>query len=300
MNFKQFCEKIYKAISEFYGEQVKVEIREVKKNNNVMLTGLLMTEGDGNVSPSLYLDSFFEEYEYGKEIDKIITEIIGVYERVRKNPKVDMNFFNDYSAVKERICYKFVNYQKNADLLKKCPHIRYLNLAIIFYYAYSGPVLGQGSIIVQNIHKEEWKVSTEELFGQANDNTKRLFPCKILGIEDLLAELTGKDPGDESIKNAGELSEPMYIVTNTIKYMGAISIMYPGVLKKLADKSDANLFILPSSVHEFIVIPDIGQDTNYLHNMVMEVNQTQVAEEEILADSVYYFDRISEKIELLA
>ena len=130
MNFKHFCKKLYTAISEFYGEEVKLEIKEVKKNNGVILTGLLLTEGDESVSPAIYLDSYFREYELGKEIDKIIMDIINLYEKVRKNPKINIEFFTEYNSVKDRICYKLVNYKKNEELLSECPHIKYLNLFV--------------------------------------------------------------------------------------------------------------------------------------------------------------------------
>lgn len=299
MNFKQFCKKLYTAISEFYGEEVKLEIKEVKKNNGVILTGLLLTEGDESVSPAIYLDSYFREYEFGKEIDRIIMDIINLYEKVRKNPKIDMDFFTDYTSVKERICYKLVNYKKNEEFLNECPHIRYLDLAIVFYYAYANPILGNGSIIIRNTHKEEWNVSTEELFRQATENTERLFPYEILGIEELLEELVGGEFLDEDMEIREEMRIPMYVLTNHNRHLGSISMMYPGLLEKLAKKEDANLFLLPSSVHEIIVLPDTGQDAEELCNMVQDVNESQVAEEEILSDSVYYYDKFSEKIELL-
>jgi len=299
MNFRKFCEKIYMAISEFYGDEVKVELKEVKKNNGVILTGLMFVEGDTDMSPAVYLDSYFHEYENGKEIERIIMDVINIYEKVRKNPKVNMEFFTEYSAVKERICYKIINYKKNEELLTECPHIKFLNLAITFYYAYSNPILGNGSILIKNTHKEEWNVSTEELFRQANDNTKRLFPQEILGIKNLLEELVGGEFLDEGMSIREEMLIPMYVVTNKNRHMGAISIMYPGILAELAQKEDSNLFLLPSSVHEFIVLADTGQDTEDLRKMVREVNESKVAEEEILSDSVYYYDKISEKIELL-
>ena len=299
MNFKKFCEKLYTAISEFYGEEVVLELKEVKKNNGVILTGLMFVENDESMSPAIYLDGYFHDYESGKEIDKIIMDIINIYEKIRKNPKVDMDFFTEYEKVKERICYKLINYKKNEELLKDCPYIKFMNLAITFYYAYSNPVLGKGSIIIKNTHKEEWNVSTEELFRQAHENTQRLLPSEILGIEDLIEEMVGGTFLDEGMSIRKEMLIPMYVVTNKNRHMGAISIMYPGLLAELAHKEDSNLFLLPSSVHEFIILADTGQDADNLRNMVKEVNENQVAEEERLSNSVYYYDKISEKIELL-
>ena len=299
MNFKKFCEKLYTAISEFYGKEVTVELKEVKKNNGVILTGLMFTEGDDGMSPAIYLDIYFQEYESGKEIESIIMDIINIYEKVRKNPKIDMDFFTQYEAVKDRICYKLINYKKNEELLLECPHISFFDLAITFYYAYSDPVLGKGTIIIKNTHMEEWKVSTEELFRKANDNTKRLFPCEILGIEDLIKELMGGPFLDEGMSAREEMMIPMYVATNKKRYYGAISILYPEMLSEVAGKENSNLFLLPSSVHEFIVLSDTGQDTDDLRKMVREVNENSVSEEEVLSDSVYYYDKISGKIEML-
>ncbi len=300
MNFKQFCEKIYNAISEFYGADVKVEIKEVRKNNGVVLTGLLMTEGDVNVSPSIYMDGYYCDYMSGKGVDIIIIDIINLYEGIRKKPRVDMEFFSEYKEVRDRICYRLINYYKNKEMLEDIPHIKYLNMAIIFFYAFSSPILGEGTITINNSHLEMWDVSKEELFRRATENTPGLFKLEVYGIVELIKALTGKsaDELEEEMKEAYKL--PMYVLTNTNRHMGAISVMYPGVLNKLAQQEGSNLFLLPSSVHEMIVLADTGQDIDDLRKMVQEVNSTQVAEDEILADSVYYYNKNTGKIELLA
>lgn len=299
MNFKEFCEKIYTAITEFYGEEVKAEIKEVRKNNGVVLTSLLMTEGDTNVSPSIYMDGYYCDYIAGKGTDKIILDIINLYEEIRKKPKVDMEFFVVYEEVRDRICYKLINYYKNKEMLEGIPHIKYLNMAIVFYYAFNSPILGDGTITISNAHIENWNVSTEELFRQANENTPRLFELKIYGIEELVTSLAGKSADDLDENMRAALQLPMHVLTNTNRIMGAVSVLYPGALHKLAIKEGKNLFLLPSSVHEMIALADTGQDIDDLQRMVKEVNSTQVAEEEILADSVYYYDKNTGKIELL-
>jgi hypothetical protein len=299
MNFKQFCEKVYEGITEFYGNDVTVELKEVEKNNGVILTGLLLSEDDCNVSPAIYLDSFFLDYKYGREMVHIIMDIVNLYEKIRKHQQVDIQFFMEYEAVKERICFKLINYDKNKILLRDVPHIKYLNLAIVFFYAYDNPILGTGAIMIRNIHQEEWKVTIEELYQKAKENTVRLFPPEVIGIEELLEEMVeGKIAASrENIKE--QIKIPMYILTNNSRRFGAISIFYPEVLNKLAQKENANLFLLPCSVHEVILLPDRGLDAKTLKEMVQDVNETQVAEEEILSNSVYYFDRKMEKISVL-
>ena len=298
MNFKQFCEKVYQGVVEFYKDAVNVKLQEVKKNNGVTLTGLLLAEKDNKVAPAVYLDSYFEDYRKGKKIEDIVVEIVQIYERVRKHQQVDVQFFSDYQKAKERICYKLIHYQRNESLLSGVPHIRYLNLAVVFYYAYENPLLGNGTILIQNSHKESWKVTTEELFRQAKENTERLFPADLIKMEEIVEELLGVSLDEEKLWDEKELV-PMFVLTNRQRMFGAISIFYPEVLKELAEKVDANLFILPSSVHEVILLPDAGAKAECLQEMVKDVNSTQVAAEEILSDSVYYYDRTLGRIDLL-
>lgn len=299
MNFKEFCEKVQKSIKEFYGDDVKVEIKEVDKNNGVKLTGILLSEGDSVVSPAIYLDSYFSDYGCGREIGNIILDIINIYEKIRKNRKVDVDFFTEYEKVKKRICFKLIHYAKNQAMLSEVPHIRFLNLAIVFFYAYESEMLGSGTILIRNVHIESWNVTTDELYKQARENTGRLFPPELLGIEELLEEmLAGRfEDAEEYIRE--EMKIPMYVLTNNIRQHGAISIFYPGILRKLAKKENANLFILPSSIHEVVILPDTGLEMQSLKEMVQDVNETQVAEEEILSDSVYYYDRTNGQINLL-
>ena len=297
MNFKQFCEKVYQSVVDFYGEKVIVNLQEVQKNNGVTLTGLLLAEKDNKVAPAVYLDSYFEDYKNGKKIGEIVLEVVQIYEKVRKNQQVNVEFFSDYQKAKERICYKLIHYRRNETLLTDVPHVRYLNLAVVFYYAYENPLLGNGSILIRNSHMESWNVSTEELYQQARENTERIFPADLMKMEEVIREMMDVSP-DEELWDEEEMV-PMFVLTNRNRQFGAITILYSGVLKNLSCKMDANLFILPSSVHEVILLPDMGEKAEFLQEMVKNVNRTQVAEEEILADSVYYYDRTLGRINLL-
>ena len=102
----------------------------------------------------------------------------------------------------------------------------------------------------------------------------------------------------------GELEEmednlPMYVLTNKKKSYGAAAMFDKDALKNLANKLESNLYILPSSVHEIICIPEEeGMDPLYIREMVKEVNMTSVSEEEYLSDNIYYYDRETNKLSL--
>ena len=291
MTFKQFCQKIYQGITEFYGDEVTVEIKVVAKNNGVKLTGLLITEGEKKVAPSIYLDSYFQDYQSGREIANIILDIINLYEKIRKNPPIEIQFFSEYEKVKKRICFKLIHFQKNETLLKEIPHVRYLNLAVVFYHAYENPYLGSGSILIRNVHKEGWGVTTEDLYLEAKENTGRLFPPELIGMEELMLEMLDGECEEIEKMFDDKKTLPMYVLTNRCRQFGAISIFYPKILNELSKKTDSNLYILPSSVHEVILLPDVGEEVEKLREMVRDVNETQVAEEEILSYSIYYYDQ---------
>ena len=92
---------------------------------------------------------------------------------------------------------------------------------------------------------------------------------------------------------------PMYVLTNRKRCNGAACVLYEQVLENFAKKINDNLYILPSSVHEVIMIPaSFAGKASQLREMVEEINATQVEDEEVLSDSVYFFNRMTKKLEL--
>ena len=84
---------------------------------------------------------------------------------------------------------------------------------------------------------------------------------------------------------------PMMILTNTIRIHGAACMLYPGVLKKMAQRIGKDFFIFPSSIHEVILLPDTGKESSEaLKEMIRNVNSTKVAPEEVLSDTLYRYD----------
>ena len=90
---------------------------------------------------------------------------------------------------------------------------------------------------------------------------------------------------------------PMYVLTNQSKLDGAGALARDGVLDKIGDLMDSNFYVLPSSIHEVLIVPDNGNmQTKELENMVKEVNASQVAPEDLLSDKVQYYDRTAKTL----
>ncbi len=298
MNNKEFAIKVQADIAERLGENYHVCTKEVVKNNDVVMQGLMIYEKGQNVAPTIYLEAFLESYEQGKPWDEVMEKILTVYENRVPRDTIDVDFFDDFEKVKDRIAYKLIHAKRNEALLSKIPHVKFLDLAICFYYAFSHEILGNGSILVYNTQMERWKTNAEELHLLAQENTRRLFGMELLSMERVLAELAGskRDMGIDMDLYDASKNTAMQILSNEGRMYGAVSMLYPGFMQELADKLDANLYILPSSIHEVILIAQTGQeDIAFLKNMVKEVNDTQVLPEEILSDSVYYYDKESQQ-----
>lgn len=307
MEMKEFAEKICTAMTKVLGEGYEVKLQEIQKNNGVRLQGLLILTEDRNVSPTIYLKPFWEAYEGGVTLAELVKKILQIYREDTPGECVDMSFFKEFERVKGRICYRLIHAKQNQELLSQIPHIPFLDLAICFYYAYEGEVLGSGTITIYNTHVSMWHTDTEELMRLAQRNTPQLFAWECNSMEAVMRRLfteheqtTGEVMLEEREQELLFHNVPMEILSNERRSFGAACILYPDLLERLAEKMDANLFILPSSVHEVILLPDSGaEDAGQLKKMIGEVNHTQLEPEEVLSDSLYYFDRLKRNVSII-
>ncbi len=231
-----------------------------------------------------------------------MVEIVGrILEAYENSPSegVDMSFLREFSMVKDRLCMKLVNRESNLELLSEVPYREFLDMAVVYYVDYYDPVVGAGTIQVYNSHMEMWGVSEEELWEVAGINTPERKPGEIESVDDILAEAFRGDGSECGCSNIGESPMPMLVITNTERMYGAVAVLYSGVLKCAADKIDSDLFILPSSLHEVIVIPMTeGREAAKLREIVMEVNRKELQPEEVLSDNVYIYRREQDRLEV--
>lgn len=300
----EFARLVQEQISERLGESYQITLQEVCKNNRVTLQGLVILSETKNVSPTIYLKPFWEAHEKGMALEAVVDKILQIYWEDTPNKKVNMNFFKHFDKVQDRICYRLIHAGKNAELLKGIPHIEFLDLAICFFYAYHGRILGEGSILIHNDHMEMWGTSTAELLRLAQENTPRLFPWECNSMEDVIQELMREQKGryhiDREAQEAVFSGVPMRILSNRKRVQGAACILYPDVLEQLSAQAGGNLYILPSSIHEVILLVDGGKEQpELLKEMIFDVNRTQVEPEEVLSDSLYYYDRTKKSVKIL-
>lgn len=307
MNFNDFVDYVAEKVTDIMGEEYHYSVSKVTKNNNVILTGLSVRKECEKVSPTVYLEDFFEMYERGEVIGDIISEVARCIKESELSIPPDMSFIEDFGQVSEKLFLKTVNFSKNETFLSTVPHKRFLDLATVFYIYVSGEEFGSGSITVTNDWMKIWDVDEDKLYEIAFKNTKERFGFTLNSITEVLKDLLPfiSDDRDESDgKDMNEVIDetealPMYVLSNSSRHFGASCILYNEVLNDFAKDIHSDFFILPSSVHELIIVPDNGEDPQILQRMVKEVNSTQVSAQDVLSDNIYRFRRNTQALEAL-
>lgn len=293
-------ERIIEDIHKELGEGTHVQVEDVRKNNHVLKRGMTIQRKGYNVSPIIYLDSYCEKLEQGANMDSVVKSILKIYRSSLLHNEVDIDFFKDYEKVKDQIVYRLVSRERNRELLEDVPYTEFLDLAICYCCRYSNYEIGEGLILIHNSHMETWGVGPEDLMWQANRNTPQLIPPYLCSMDDALHGVLDQEALNEMRQVQEETGRYMYVLSNEQRCYGAAALLYPGVLRKAAQRLGDRFFILPSSIHETILIKDNNSHTGEeLHDMIADINRYQLEPEEVLSDYAYHYDVMSGKIQIL-
>ncbi len=307
MDIGSFAEQVRFHVGNELDSGHDISIHRVGKNNGVYYTGLQITENAVNISPVIYIDRYYELYEKGGEtIESTAAFVMDTYNRERSGGimQADIRKFLSYDSVRENVVYKLINTEKNRELLEDIPHMEFMDLSIVFQCIISLEETGVASILIHNVHMKLWGVAAEDLYAAAKENTGRLLPYEIKSMAEVLYEIREpENPGQAGHDGYGAGSAdsvPMYVLSNRNRVEGAACMLYPGLIRGFAEKAGNSLYIIPSSVHELLLLlaEDCGEAAG-IRDMIREVNDTQVSDEEILSYSLYYYDREEGKIIML-
>lgn len=298
MEFCSFVTMVKEEMKKRLGAEYDVKVSEVMKNNGVLLTGLTIIQPQVNISPIIYLDDYYEIYKNGKkEMVDIMRDIMETYTANCINHTVDMQFFTNYAQVKEHIIFKLVNYEKNRELLQDVPYVPFHDLAIVFQCLISNEKYGSTSIMIHHAHLKLWNLTIEELYQHAMENMPKLYPYELRNVKDVVLEMIENRGEDirEIEENMDEI--PLFVLTNVNRIHGASSLLYQNIVRDFALAAGKNVFILPSSIHEVLLMAESGEESiDFLKQMVHDVNETEVEAEEFLSEHIYYYNRDTDKI----
>lgn len=291
MEFKDFEEKMAGLLRERFGEAAQISVQDVLKNNGITRRGIsVITEGE-RFTPVLYLDTAYERYLAGETAEEVFEGLMEHNDGQIREMETKWDFqpeqFADYSYVKEYLRLKLVNYGKNTKLLRDMLYVRWNDLAVIFYYEIGD---GQAQVQINNRHLALWGKSLETLYQDAMENMKNSVPDKLFPLSDLI--------GRETLPWMGE-EPPVHVLTNSTRRYGAAVMLYSGKIRELADSTGTDLVILPSSLHEVLLVPDLEEKRQTYRATVGGVNRAVLEPEEVLSDNIYPYSREKDAVELL-
>lgn len=304
--FEEFREQMKAGLEQLCGNRICVSLEDITKNNGVTRRGLVLEEKGGRVAAAIYLESQYEDFKKGRPVQELAGEVYRQFQASRgMEPALieEVEDINDYEAVKNRIVYRLVNGERNREQLKEVPHIPFCDLAVVFCVMVETGEGYHASLPILEEHAERWGIDTGELFCQAMENTPRIFPPEIKSMQEVMKKIAEEYMGDKEAEQFMEglygvpTASPLYVMGNTAGVNGAAVILYPGVLKEFADKIGRDLVILPSSIHEVLLIPKEEKvDMEGLKDLVKHVNRAEVPEEEILSDEIYLYQRETDQV----
>ena len=277
----------------------EVSIKHFDKLDQKGCTAVTIRENDMNIAPLIYLDFYYNEWMHGKEISDICTEIVNVYNENRILKNINVSELFDYERVISRICFKMVNYEFNKKVWADVPHIKFGDMAIVFFIRLND----FASVLIRNTLLNMWDIDKTELLLKAKHNTPKIYKESFMSIMDVMKELVtnvNSTSGMHTVPYAIlNMDMQLYVLTNNEKTNGAVTMFYDGLLENIGKKLESDFYIIPSSVHEVLILPAINRaelEVEKLKEIVSEVNDTIVSEEDILSYDVFYYSREAKRI----
>lgn len=302
MNYDEFIAYIKERMEEALEDADVRDIRIVPavRNNQVVMDALQISWGHERPAPLIYLDSYYEDYRKGVPVAVLIHNMtvlcLESLEGMGMIPLQDIPFFE---RIRSRIILRLVNAGKNAQLLEECPHRVFAEDLAITYRILAGHTEGGiSTILITNELMDAWDLTEEDLHGLACENSLRLFPPSVETVRQMLERTMGEAYGDAFPGRADDPDNMLYLLSNDCRINGASVICYSDVIRNFADTMDSDFYVIPSSIHEVILVPTRSEvSPHHLKEILMEANRSVLQKEDILGDGVYFYTRSSGKIE---
>lgn len=259
---------------------------QVLKNNGVKLDGFSYHVEGHKEQPTVYVNNYYREEMSGEEIEEVARLVLKVQRESRLIPGQALEDILNYPKMKSMVYYRLISQERNKELLKQVPWLPWLDLAIVFYVRIPGDIVENATALIHTIHMEHWGIPIQELYRAAAENMAKV-PVRMEPMEEFLEDF-----------GFGMLHSGMQVLSSGNREYGAAVIVDPNVLRQCFQRLGEDYYILPSSIHEVILLPvsrTAGRES--LDMMIQEVNQKCVSREEYLSDHAYRYCAKDEKVE---
>lgn len=287
MTYEVFLSLLEKTVSLKLKEKEEVRRIRILKNNGVKLDGFSYRRDGHREQPTVYVNHFYHPELEEKELEMIAETIVKIQRDSMLLPEKNLAQVLEYPEMKEQIYYRLVSREKNTELLEQIPWVPWLDLALVFYLRIPEHIIKNATALIHTAHMEHWGLTLGELYRNAAENMKKLTVM----LKPMEAFLEGYGPGNV---NSG-----MYVLGMEKKEFGAAAIVSSEVQKMCCERMGEDYYILPSSIHELILLPvSMADGRKGLEQLVREVNACCVKEEDYLGAHVYRYSSVLEQVKL--
>ena len=295
MSLDDFAQYVKKEIEQLpIAEGCEVTIHKVPKNNAIW-TGITIHPEGGSISLTVYLDDYYSGYQTGKiSARDAVMEIEKKYKEYQLGPEVSVkditDVIADFEKVKFRIYPRVIATEGNEAFLQNAVSRQFLDMSVTYHIDIADlfEEKGSASVTISKSLMQHYGVDEDQLFRLAIINQREK------GMDDLGMVEVLKSIGYPAVMlpDIPPEEDPMHIVTTPDRLYGASFLLDPESLDKVAEGFGEGFMIIPSSIHELIVIPEskVQMPIDELFVMVKEVNANEVKPDEVLTDSVYHYD----------
>ncbi len=295
-SFKQeFTDELKTRLAE-QGFDVNTSFNHVEKAN-MSYEALTVSPEGSNIGINFPIEAAFDEYEHTGDFNEVVEHATSAISQGLENtPEINVSDLTNYEVMKDKLSVEVIATEPNADLLDKIPHETMEDMSVVYRFILDSDEHGRSSILATNEMIDRMGVTPDQLRADALENAPEIRPAVIQGLNEVMMELMG--PEMFEMMGLDEMPpEVMYVASVPDKQAGAGVLAYQGFMDEAAEKLGGDFYILPSSLHEVLLVPDNEAmkangitDFRDLKAMVMEVNATEVKPEEKLTDNVYHYD----------
>ena len=302
MDYNEFKEAFKEDLAELLKEEghgnVTIDETETQKFNEKYDSFVVRPEGS-NIGVNYNIEAAFAKYmDTDEYTDILVSAVAAIEEGFGNIPEIDVKSISDYEQVKEKLSMQVVGQKGNEDLLATVPHKEIEDLAVVYRIDVKEMTGTAASVVVSNNLLNQYGITAEQLHADALANAQEIKPLVIKGMFETLAEMMGPDAIEMLGQEPGS-QEMLYVASTKDNIYGAGVIAYENFMDQAAERVGGSFYLLPSSKHEVIVVPDRGRmDFKELENMVQSINATELRPEDKLSDSVYHYDSKAKIFEL--
>lgn len=298
-NRNDFFEYVKENVKEYLPpafEEVRISVDEMRKENDRIYHAVTIPFPEEKVKFHIGLDGFYQRYQDGEGLDDCVGDIADLciaYKDI-ENLK-DIVDVADYEEIKGRLMIMLCDPELNQRYLEDKVYTRHGDFAAVYRVVLHKDEKDTISFPVTELLMKAWGISMKRLHKDAIIADKKRQPI-LNSLDDILGFGKAISEKPQNLLIEGAEYHPMITsilcLSNGNNMYGASLILHDDIMKRVGEILDSNFYVLPSSIHETLLIADVDNPSvEWLSSMVKEINEAEVKPEDKLSDKVQYYDR---------